>query len=103
MTNDNIIKHFTSGITRGTNTTNRKALNVTNGKLYSYNLLIAEYVVEEGFQGILIHDHWARGLGFISSTTSQHVSLILRETINYPRKVRSQQGGFDFLTDTVRK
>ena len=103
MTNDQIITHFTSAFTRGTNTTNRKALNVTNGKLYSYNLLIAEYVVEEGFQGILIHDHWAKGLGFISATTSQHVSLILRETKYFPRRVRSQQGGFDFLTDTVKK
>lgn len=103
MTNDQIITHFTSGITRGTNTTNRKALNVTNGKLYSYNLLIAEYVVEEGFQGILIHDHWARGLGFISSTTSRHVSMIMLETKNFPRKVRSQQGAFNFLKDTVRK
>ena len=103
MTNDNIIKHFTSSITRGTNTTNRKALNVTNGRLYSYNLLIAEYVVKEGFQGVLIHDHWSKGLGFVSSTTSQHVSLILRATKYFPRKVRSQQGAFNFLRDTVRK
>ena len=102
MTNDQIITHFTSGLTRDTDTTRGKALKVVNGKLYSYNLLIAEYVVEEGFQGIIVHDHWAKGLGFISSTTSQHVSLILRETKHFPRKVRSQQGGFNFLRDSVR-
>jgi len=90
MTNEQIIQSFTckQGDTNG-----RKPLSVINGKLYSYNLLIAEYVVEEGFQGILIHDHWSKGLGFRSSTTSQHVGLILRATKYFPRKVKSEEGG----------
>lgn len=90
MTNDQIIKSFTC---HQGDTATRKALCVRGGKLYSYNLLIAEYVVEEGFQGILIHDHWAKGLGVVSSTTSQHVGLIMRATKHFPRKVKSEQGG----------
>jgi hypothetical protein len=92
MTNEQIINHFTSAFTRDDNTTSRKALKVRDGKLYSYNLVIAEYVVEEGFQGILIHDHWAKGLGMVSSTTSQHVGMILRATKLFPRKVKSEEG-----------
>ena len=88
MTNDQIIKSFTC---RQGDTNTRKALCVRGGKLYSYNLLIAEYVVEEGFQGILIHDHWAKGLGVVSSTTSQHVGLIMRATKHFPRKVKSEE------------
>lgn len=89
MTNDQIIKSFTC---RQGDTNARKPLSVINGKLYSYNLLIAEYVVEEGFQGILIHDHWAKGLGMVSSTTSQHVGMIMRATKYFPRKVKSEEG-----------
>lgn len=89
MTNDQIIKSFTC---RQGDTNARKPLSVINGKLYSYNLLIAEYVVEEGFQGILIHDHWSKGLGMVSSTTSQHVGMIMRATKHFPRKVKSEEG-----------
>lgn len=88
MTNDQIIKSFTC---KQGDTNARKPLSVINGKLYSYNLLIAEYVVEEGFQGILIHDHWAKGLGTVSSTTSQHVGMIMRATKWFPRKVKSEE------------
>ena len=103
MTNQQIINNFLSAFTRGDKTPKHKALSVIGEKLYSYNLLIAEYVVEEGFSGVLIHDHWAEGLGMVSSTTSQHVGLIIRATKHHPRKLRSQQGAFNFLTDTVRK
>ena len=88
MTKSEVIKSFTC---RQGDTNSRTALNVRGGKLYSYNLLIAEYIVEEGFQGILIHDHWAKGLGMVSSTTSQHVGLIMRATKYFPRKVKSEE------------
>ena len=100
MTNQEVIKSFTC---RHGDTNQNKPLSVCNGKLYSYNVMIAEYVVEEGFQGILIHDHWAKGLGVLSSTTSQHVGLIIRATKHFPRKLRSEQGAFDFLANTQRK
>lgn len=92
MTNLEIIKHFTSGMTRHENTSSRKALSVRGEKLYSYNLLIAEYVIEEGFCGFVIHDHWGKGLGTVSSTTSQHVGLLLRETKYFPRRLKSEEG-----------
>ena len=100
MTNQEVIKSFTC---RRGDTNKNKPLSVYNGKLYSYNVMIVEYVVEEGFQGILIHDHWAKGLGVLSSTTSQHVGLIIRATKHFPRKLRSEQGAFDFLANTQRK
>ena len=103
MTNQQIINNFLSAFSRGNKTPSHKALSVVGEKLYSYNMLIAEYVVEEGFSGILIHDHWAKGLGMVTATTSQHVGMILRATRCHPRKLRSQQGTFDFLTDTIRK
>ena len=89
MTNQQIINQFTS-LNKG-DTNKRKALSIRGGKLYSYNVLIAEYVVEEGFQGILIHDHWAKGLGCISSTTSQHVGMLIRSTQWHPRRLKSEQ------------
>ena len=89
MTNEQIIKEFCNPF--GGDTTTRKALCVRGGKLYSYNLLIAEYITEEGFSGILIHDHWAKGLGSVSSTTSQHVGLIVRATKHFPRKLQSER------------
>ena len=101
MTNDQIIKSF---INHGGDTNQRKPLSVCNGKLYSYSVVIAEYVVESGFQGILIHDHWSKGLGWLSSTTSQHVGLIMRETKHFPRKVKSEESEKQFfLTDVKRK
>jgi len=89
MTNNQIITHFTNAFTRDIDTKGRKALYVRGRKLYSYNVVIAEYVVEEGFSGFLIHDHWAKGLGVISSTTSQHVGMILRATQYFPRRLKS--------------
>lgn len=104
MTNEALIKLFTSKSSdKGKNHTG--ALSFLGNKIYSYNLLIGEYVdrSEEGFIGLLIHDHMATGLGFISSTTSQHVGLLKRITQHHPRKLRSEQGAFIFLRDTVRK
>ena len=92
MTNEQTINHFTNAYTRDINTKGKKALSVRGRKLYSYNVVIAEYVIEEGFSGFLIHDHWAKGLGTISSTTSQHVGMILRATMYMPRKVKSEEG-----------
>ena len=86
MTRSEVIKAFTN---RAQETNSRTALNVRDGKLYSYSLCIAEYVIEEGFQGILIHDHTATGLGMVSMTTSHHVGLILRATRYFPRRVRT--------------
>jgi len=86
MTRSEVIKAFTNRVQY---TNSRTALNVRGGKLYSYNLCIAEYVVEEGFQGILIHDHTATGLGMVSNTTSHHVGMIKRATQYFPRRVRS--------------
>ena len=90
MTNENLILLFTSkSAEKGKNYTG--ALTFSGNKIYSYNLLIGEYVdrSEEGFIGLLIHDHMATGLGFVSSTTSQHVGLLKRITYYHPRIVRS--------------
>jgi hypothetical protein len=47
---------------------------------------------EQGFIGLLVHDHMATGLGFVSATTSQHVSLLKRLTQWHPRIIRSSDG-----------
>jgi len=104
MNNQDTIAHFLNAFSRDIDTKGRKALSVSSRKLWSYNVCIAEYVVEEGFSGFLIHDHWAKGLGVISSTTSQHVGLIMRATKYMPRRLKSEeQEKFFFLTDTIRK
>lgn len=92
MTNEQIIKSFYTH--SHSNTNQSKPLSIRNGKLYSYNLLIGEYVSrpDEGFCGLLIHNHMATGLGFVSATTSQHVSLLKRLTRYHPRIVRSSEG-----------
>ena len=97
MTNEQIIKCFFTH--SHTNTNPRKALSIRDGKLYSYNLLIGEYVDRsaEGFCGLLVHDHTATGLGFISMTTSQHVSLLKRMTEYHPRKFASTEEGLNNL------
>ena len=90
MTNENLIKLFTSKSSeKGKSSTG--ALSFFGNKIYSYTLLIGEYVdrSEEGFIGLLIHDYMATGLGFVSSTTSQHVSLLKRVTLYHPRIIRS--------------
>ena len=91
MTNEQIIKCFFTH--SHTNTNPRKALSIRDGKLYSYNLLIGEYVDRsaEGFCGLLIHDHTTKGLGFISMTTSQHVGLLKRMTEYHPRMINSTE------------
>ena len=92
MTNEALIKLFTSKTAeKGKNYTG--ALTFYGNRIFSYNLLIGEYVdrSEEGFIGLLIHDHMATGLGFVSSTTSQHVSLLKRITEYHPRIVRSDE------------
>ncbi len=98
MTNEQIIKCFYTH--SHSNTTNKsKTLTIRNGKLYSYNLLIGEYVdrSEEGFIGLLIHDHTRNGLGFISMTTSQHVGLLKRMTEYHPRMFASAEEGLNNL------
>mgnify|MGYP001250682569 CR=1 FL=1 len=90
MTNEDLITLFTSkSADQGKNYTG--ALTFYGNKIFSYNLLIGEYVdrAEEGFIGLLIHNHMATGLGFISNTTSQHVALLKRMTEYHPRKIRS--------------
>ena len=93
MTNENLIKAFTNRTSeKGKSSTG--TLSFQGNKIYSYNLLIGEYVSrpDEGFCGLLIHDHMATGLGFVSATTSQHVSLLKRVTRYHPRIVRSNEG-----------
>jgi hypothetical protein len=91
MTNEALIKLFTSSTRSEKGKNHTGALSFIGNKIYSYNLLIGEYVdrSEEGFIGLLIHDHMATGLGFVSATTSQHVSLLKRVTEYHPRIVRS--------------
>ena len=88
MTNEQIIRSFLSD--RSSDTNKRKALSIRDGKLYSYNLMIGEYIhtPEQGFSGLLIHDHTATGQGFVSMTTSQHVSLLKRLTEWHPRQIK---------------
>ena len=90
MTNENLIKAFTNKKKYEGKTYNG-ALSYRGNKIYSYNLCIGEYVSrpDEGFCGLLIHDHMATGLGFVSATTSQHVGLLKRMTKYHPRIVRS--------------
>ena len=91
MTNEQIIKCFYTH--SHSNTNQSKPLSIRDGKLYSYNLLIGEYVDRsaEGFCGLLIHDHTRNGLGFISMTTSQHVGLLKRMTEYHPRMINSTE------------
>ena len=97
MTNEQIIKCFYTH--SHSNTNQSKPLSIRNGKLYSYTLLIGEYVDRpaEGFSGLLIHDHTRNGLGFISMTTSQHVGLLKRMTEYHPRKFASAEEGLNNL------
>ena len=97
MTNEQIIKCFYTH--SHSNTNQSKPLSIRNGKLYSYTLLIGEYVDRsaEGFCGLLVHDHSATGLGFISMTTSQHVGLLKRMTEYHPRKFASAEEGLNNL------
>ena len=98
MTNENLIKLFTSKSAQyGKSSTG--ALSFRGNKISSYNLLIGEYVdrSEEGFIGLLIHDHTRNGLGFISMTTSQHVGLLKRLTEWHPRKFASAEEGLNNL------
>ena len=63
MTNETLIKLFTSKSSlKGKNHTG--ALSFIGNKIFSYDLLIGEYIdrSEEGFIGLLIHDHMATGL-----------------------------------------
>lgn len=92
MTNEALITLFTSkSADQGKNYTG--ALTFRGGHLYSYNLLIGEYISDpdEGFIGLLIHDHMATGLGFISNTTSQHVALLKRMTEYHPRRINASE------------
>ncbi len=98
MTNENLIKLFTSkSAQQGKSSTGN--LSFRGNKIYSYNLLIGEYVdrSEEGFIGLLIHDHTRNGLGFISMTTSQHVGLLKRMTEWHPRMFASAEEGLENL------
>lgn len=95
MTNEHLIKLFTHRIAQqGKSSTGN--LSFYGNKIYSYNLLIGEYVdrSDEGFIGLLIHDHTRNGLGFVSMTTSQHVGLLKRMTEYHPRKFAVYTDGF---------
>ena len=98
MTNEQLIKLFTSkSSSQGKSSTGN--LSFRGNKIYSYNLLIGEYVdrSDEGFIGLLIHDHTRNGLGFISMTTSQHVGLLKRMTEYHPRIFASAEEGLNNL------
>lgn len=88
MNNEEIIDLF-AATEKAENTNPRKALHIKEGKLFSYNTVIAEYVdtrvedEEGGFRGMRIYDHTANGLGMISATTSQHVGLLKRNAPYY--------------------
>jgi hypothetical protein len=75
MRNEKIIQQFINQ--RDYNLSlNAKNLSIRDGKLYSYNLLIAEH---DGFGNIVVYDYMATGArGMVSATTSQHVSLVKR-------------------------
>ena len=92
MTNEQIIKCFYTH--SHSNTNNSKPLSIRDGKLYSYNLVIGEYIhaPDQGFSGVIIHDHTATGQGFVSMTTSQHVSLLKRLTEWHPRRIKVESG-----------
>lgn len=103
MTNEALIKLFTSKSTQqGKSSTGN--LSFLGNKIYSYNLVIGEYVdrSEEGFIGLLIHDHTRNGLGFISMTTSQHVGLLKRLTTYHPRQFADYSDG-GFLNNRVMR
>ena len=73
MTKQQVIDKFLFG---HFNVKSRNALSVRDGKLYSYNLCIAEH---DGQGNIIVYDYMASGSrGMVSATTSQHVSLIKR-------------------------
>jgi len=74
MTNEETIKAYLN--CTHYNTTNKKALSIRDGKLYSYSLLISERDNQDNF---IVYDYMATGLrGMRSVTTSHHVSLIKR-------------------------
>ena len=91
MTTQDLITAFTS-YKRQSGKNSTGSLSFHGNKLYSYALLIAEYVSKpnEGFQGLVIYDYTAKGLGFRSMTTSQHVSLLKNITKYHPRRVIGQ-------------
>ena len=88
MKNEEIIDLF-AATEKAENTSERKALYIKDGRLYSYYTVIAEYVdtriedEEGGFRGMRIYDHTSKGLGMISATTSQHVGLLKRNAPYY--------------------
>ena len=75
MKNEKIIQQFINQ-SRYNLQLSAKRLQIMNGKLYSYSLLIAEH---DGFGNIVVYDYMATGArGMVSATTSQHVSLVKR-------------------------
>tara|TARA_B100000900_G_scaffold364449_2_gene339077 strand:+ start:166 stop:474 length:309 start_codon:yes stop_codon:yes gene_type:complete len=98
MTNEKTIKAFINRTMQQAKSSTG-ALSFRGNKIYSYNLLIGEYVDRsaEGFCGLLIHDHTRNGLGFISMTTSQHVGLLKRMTEYHPRMFASAEEGINNL------
>ena len=71
----NVIKAFINGYYINS----KCALKSLGGKLYSYDLVIAEWTEK----GIVIYDYTKTGK-FVSMTTSKHVGLIARE---FPNRV----------------
>jgi hypothetical protein len=74
-TNPQVIQSFLKG-----HEASAGALSTSGNKLYSYNLLIAEWASQH--TGIIVYDYTATGQAFRSMTTSQHVGLIKREVGN---------------------
>jgi hypothetical protein len=78
MTKKQLINAFLNGTQ---NAQGRNALSIRNGALYSYNLKIAEHVINycgRDWSGVLIYNYQRDGIGMVSATTSQHVGLIKR-------------------------
>ena len=75
MNNETIIQQFINQRSYDLRPSGKR-LSIRDGKLYSYNLLIAEF----NSQGdVIVYDHRATGRGFVSMTTSHHVSAVVRE------------------------
>ena len=75
MNNETIIQQFINQRSYNLSPSGKR-LSIRDGKLYSYNLLIAEFDPQGD---IVVFDHRATGRGFVSMTTSHHVSAVVRE------------------------
>tara|TARA_B100001094_G_scaffold157775_1_gene152724 strand:+ start:134 stop:385 length:252 start_codon:yes stop_codon:yes gene_type:complete len=73
MTLEQIINSF---INYTSDVKGRYGLSIRGGKLYSYNLVIAEH---GGAGSYIVYDYMATGSrGMVSATTSKHVGMVKR-------------------------